>query len=1015
VQLAASLCLALLLLGVAQGTAHAQISLDGAIVEPDWTLLGTSQGGPAPSFGPGQEINALLAKLDNNALYIAVAGNVQTNNRILVFIDSLPGGYTNGNFGRDGAPPGISNFNQTNQFDDGFSPNYVLVIGAETGDFTWNLYTLSGSFGFGGGPNLFLGTRTDPDLGATPANNDLTRGFEARLTYSASGAGVDIAVNQPEIRLMAMYINDNGTLSNQFISRANPGDGSFGSGQVLFNANAVAPGSVFFAGALVINEIDYIQPGPDDAEFIEIKNNSSFSINLDPFQLRFARNSNTPPDVYRTIELPNVNIAAGGYFVVCTNSVTVPGCNFVVPPPTDLLENALPAAVALFINDVVVDAVSYGGTTGAPYSEGAGAQADDGTIAGLGLSRVLDGVDTNRNNVDFGLRCVTPGQPNSSQATNCTGETATPTPTPTPTNMTATPTPTGTATPTATPTPTGSGTPSPTPNGTVAPIPPGCSNILVNGSFESNAGWEFDNSPIPGRYTSIPARSGLRSVQLGNPPESNNATVRTYSSVRQLRWWHFYRTEQPLIGFPNEYQDRQEVILLKPNGDTLRILQRVLRNDGFWEQSVLDLTPFIGQHFFIYFNVYNTGGGGRTWNFIDDAELLVCGQQVGILPIYPTAIPQVYPTAIPMVYPTAIPQVYPTAAIYAQPAPVQSMPIQSMPIQSMPIQSMPVEATPTPTATPTSTPQALPTVTPTNTASPFPSVTPTGTPTTQAQRVPDTQPFLAAAPAAFPIVRAGTPTLAPPDQPQNQAQDQPLDPGCTELVVDGGFDSPGQGWSAGASTILPAYTTLFTGSPGGQSIRLGIVDPPNRFGISAVHQQIQLPSEVDSLGLRFRYYPLHDTGPSAGDFQGVDLYAADSGRLLRRVLGVQQNNRMWIDQSADLTALAGQTVQLFLVVSNDGPMGTIAMYVDDVSLVACRKAPDTANLAAHQGAAVSTPRPRPLPAATQPTTVTADLPPVTAAGVANPWSQWRGLGLGLMLLVVVAAVRVLMPHVRRTP
>jgi hypothetical protein len=211
-RLIASIAFALFFLCAFYTAAAAQIILDGQINEPDWHQLGNSVGGPAPTapFGAGHEINALSAEINSTHLYIGVSGNVQFGNRILVFIDSAAGGYTNGNFGRTSAPPGISAFNQNTVFDDGFTPNYVLSISTDNGqgNYFWDLYTLSGSFGSGGGPNLFLGDRNDVDLRANPANADQTRGFEARLTYSVNGAGVDMAINQAEVRMMAMYIND---------------------------------------------------------------------------------------------------------------------------------------------------------------------------------------------------------------------------------------------------------------------------------------------------------------------------------------------------------------------------------------------------------------------------------------------------------------------------------------------------------------------------------------------------------------------------------------------------------------------------------------------------------------------------------------------------------------------------------------------------------------------------------------------------------------------------------------
>src|SRR5690606_9555948 len=103
------------------------------------------------------------------------------------------------------------------------------------------------------------------------------------------------------------------------------------------------------------------------------------------------------------------------------------------------------------------------------------------------------------------------------------------------------------------------------------------------------------------------------------------APVFSYSSARQgvsiprgstvqLRWWHYHRTELSILDSTDNNQDRQEVILLKPNGDTLHVVQRVRRNDNSWQQSVIDLTEFAGHSFELYFNVSNYGSG-RTWTF----------------------------------------------------------------------------------------------------------------------------------------------------------------------------------------------------------------------------------------------------------------------------------------------------------------------------------------------------------------------------------------------------------------
>ncbi len=171
-------------------------------------------------------------------------------------------------------------------------------------------------------------------------------------------------------------------------------------------------------------------------------------------------------------------------------------------------------------------------------------------------------------------------------------------------------------------------------------------NIVVNGDMERNDVWMFGDSPVPAKYTGAQFRSGLRSVQMGILP-GDGWHGNSYSSVRQLvtipsgattaqlRWWRLYRSEEPPNANPGSHSDRQEVILLTPHGKTLRILDRVRRNDGVWQESAVDLTEFVGQTFYVYFNTYNDMNPARTWMFLDDVSISVCSPQ-------PMPIPQPY-------------------------------------------------------------------------------------------------------------------------------------------------------------------------------------------------------------------------------------------------------------------------------------------------------------------------------------------------------------------------------------
>jgi predicted extracellular nuclease len=187
---------------------------------------------------------------------------------------------------------------------------------------------------------------------------------------------------------------------------------------VLCLGLASVPGSVrAVSTTLVINEIDYDQPSTDTAEFLELKNVSSSPVNLDNYSVQLVNGNAGGAVLYGTIDLPNVDLAAGDYFVICANAANTPNCDLDVTPNTDLIQNGAPDAVGLLLGGVLVDAVSYEGNSGAPYTEGSGVGLVDNAAEALeSISRCPDGTDSDQNNVDLILRPSTPGSQN-----NCPG------------------------------------------------------------------------------------------------------------------------------------------------------------------------------------------------------------------------------------------------------------------------------------------------------------------------------------------------------------------------------------------------------------------------------------------------------------------------------------------------------------------------------------------------------------------------------------------------------------------
>ncbi|MEM7532052.1 MAG: hypothetical protein AAF639_07750 [Chloroflexota bacterium] len=263
---------------------------------------------------------------------------------------------------------------------------------------------------------------------------------------------------------------------------------------------------------------------------------------------------------------------------------------------------------------------------------------------------------------------------------------------PIPTTPAATPTPTHTAIP-PTLTPTLMPTPLPTKH-------QGCLTQFYNGGFESSGYWIFGGDPRPPRYIATEQKSEARSVLMGNTPGNEN-DILSYSSVRQLvaipkdahtaevRWWHYSRSEESASESPNRFHDRQELILLDINLQTLAIVYRVRQINAGWQQEFIDLTPYRGQAFYLYFNVFNDGNGRRTWMYLDDVTFSVCYRAVTPTPNTlfsddtqsarptqtnpPTAIPTPTPTQIrPVRAPTDTPTLTTDTSTTQSKATVQS-------------------------------------------------------------------------------------------------------------------------------------------------------------------------------------------------------------------------------------------------------------------------------------------------------------------------------------------------------
>jgi len=151
---------------------------------------------------------------------------------------------------------------------------------------------------------------------------------------------------------------------------------------------------------------------------------------------------------------------------------------------------------------------------------------------------------------------------------------------------------------------------------------------------------------------------------------------------------------------------------------------------------------------------------------------------------------------------------------------------------------------------------------------------------------------------------------------------------CQELVADGGFESSA-GWQTVATGSYSLFSNFLTRS-GAQAAHLAGV---NAAADSAV-TSLTLPAN-QSIALSF-WWQVH-TEERAGGYDALSLLLTDSqGKPLYAVAGLTDLNAAstWQQVQADLSAFAGQTVQLRLAAKTDGSLVT-DFFVDDLSVTAC--------------------------------------------------------------------------------
>jgi len=489
-----------------------------------------------------------------------------------------------------------------------------------------------------------------------------------------------------------------------------------------------------------------------------------------------------------------------------------------------------------------------------------------------------------------------------------------------------------------------------------APVFLNCTDILVNGGFETQTAWILSPSTVPPQYVTSPVQSGSWAMRLGNLGQLPN--LASFSSVKQTVTipgnsvsaqisFSVWTQSQPSAG-----GDRQELLLLPPGATAVsQPVQAVwteLSNIPSWRQFQFAINNQIGNTVEVYFNVYNDGLGGMTGMVIDNVTLTVCQGT----PLPPTPTPTM--TFVPVPTITWVGNLNPNGS-NPQTVPAPASLFVSVEVSAPPATGAAGQA---PGVTcglqvasvqyfggPWSNPVNL-TMLYTGDAGPndrygvtigplsaglfqYDAWCSTNGGVTKFWSTPSNPGRL--------TVTGSTPGPTPGPTSVTPGPTS-LPPNCQNLIFNGGFESS-DGWTLGPTALMPYYT----GAPnpvhsGVRSMAMGATLPnvPAVASYSSVQQTITIPASAQTAQLRFWYYPISNAaagGLSRQEAILLDPWAFDE--TVAVLWRVTENTNAWTSRVLDLTPYRGRTVSVYFNARNAGNGTRTSMFLDDVEALAC--------------------------------------------------------------------------------
>ncbi len=196
-------------------------------------------------------------------------------------------------------------------------------------------------------------------------------------------------------------------------------------------------------------------------------------------------------------------------------------------------------------------------------------------------------------------------------------------------------------------------------------------------------------------------------------------------------------------------------------------------------------------------------------------------------------------------------------------------------------------------------------------------------------------------------------------------------PGCTDLLLNGGFDVGLANWQqvGGGSSIVSAPDPVRTAP---NALQLGSLTQ-NLVGEASVRQLVTIPLGYSQVTLEAWVYEQTQDVTNA-DYQKIELLNSSGGPWSVLSYGTL-NNAAWRPLTFNLTPFSGSTLFVSFAVNNDGIAGRTVMYVDDVRLRACNPGPatPTATPTVTPVSATATPTATPVPGVT--VTPSSTIPP----------------------------------------